>query len=272
MNADLAPRLVSGVVMAGLALAALYAGGDFFVVFWGMAALAVFWEWHRIVGGPRPAARLCVGWLAVVAAAWFARQASMDGALLSILVGALALAFLGGAGRRAWNAFGVIYAGSLIVATVGLGLSLEGYHAILWLFALVWGADTMAFAGGRLIGGPKLWPRVSPGKTWSGFIVGVCGGTILGLAALYASDGVAANSWAWLLGAGLCAAVVSQGGDLFESAVKRRFDVKDSSHLIPGHGGFMDRLDGFIAASVFVALLGAARGSSLQMAIGALRW
>ena len=142
-----------------------------------------------------------------------------------------------------------------------------GARAILWLFALVWGVDVMAYFGGRLIGGPKLWPRISPGKTWSGFLVGIACGAAAG--SLFAPQG---GAKAALFALGLIGGAIAQGGDLFESAVKRRFGAKDSSHLIPGHGGLMDRLDGFIAATLFATAIGAARAGLAHAAQGLLLW
>src|SRR5579885_2386414 len=121
-----------------------------------------------------------------------------------------------------------------------------GGRAIVWLFAIVWGTDVFAYFGGRLIGGPKLWPHISPGKTWSGTLTGIFAGAILGVAA--ASIGLSPPPQIIpIFFLGLVAAALSQAGDIFESSFKRRFGVKDSSRLIPGHGGFMDRLDAFIA-------------------------
>jgi phosphatidate cytidylyltransferase len=131
----------------------------------------------------------------------------------------------------------------------------------------------MAYFGGRLIGGPKLWPRLSPSKTWAGFIVGVFSGGLLGLLCLMVSAGYENVPVGPLFLLGLLAGAVAQAGDFFESAVKRRFGVKDSSHLIPGHGGFMDRLDGFIAAAAFAGLVGWLKSAGPGfVAIGLLRW
>lgn len=269
---DLGPRLASGVVMAALALATLYVGGDVFLAFWTLAGLAIVWEWQTLIDAPERPVRLGVGFVAVLAAAVAARQAAIDRAALALLVGAAITAWLGGPGKRLWAGGGVLYAGVLVVAVACLRLSLEGAQAILWLFALVWGTDTAAYVGGRLIGGPKLWPKVSPGKTRSGFLVGVSTGAILGIVALRLSGGLSQGAWPAIFLIGVCAAVLSQGGDLFESAVKRRFGVKDASHLIPGHGGVMDRLDGFIVAAVFIAAIGVLRAGALETAMGALRW
>ncbi len=269
---DLTPRLLSALVLAAAALTALWRGSDLFVGLWLIAALAVFWEWQTLIGAPARAARLTIGWIAVAAAAVFARRTNLDLAWVTLVVAAALVALAAGAGRRLWAAAGVFYAGSLVVAAIALRLSLDGFNAILWLFAVVWGTDVMAYFGGRLIGGPKLWPRVSPGKTWSGFLVGVASGAVVGLAVLALGGGLARGAWFGVLAMGLAAATVAQGGDLFESAFKRRFDAKDSSRLIPGHGGVMDRLDGFIAAVVFAAIVGWSRNGSVELAIGVLRW
>ncbi len=134
-----------------------------------------------------------------------------------------------------------------------------GACAIGWLFAVVWGTDVCAYFGGRLIGGAKLCPRISPGKTWSGFAVGIVCGAVLGVVAVHFWPGVNARLGPVFL-LGIVTGAVAQGGDLLESWIKRRFNVKDSSRLIPGHGGFMDRLDGFVAAAIFAALFGLAHG------------
>src|SRR5690606_37754461 len=165
---------------------------------------------------------------------------------------------------------GLVYAALVLAAPVVLRMDTElGLVAVFWLFAVVWGSDVMAYFCGRTIGGPKLWPAVSPKKTWSGFIGGtgfaVGGGT--GVAAV---AGVPSLMPAALVS--LFAAVLSQGGDLFESSLKRRFGVKDSGKLIPGHGGLMDRLDGFVLAGLFALLIGVGRGGLDAAGRGVLMW
>ena len=142
-----------------------------------------------------------------------------------------------------------------------------GLAAISWLFAVVWGTDIAAYFAGRLIGGPRLWPSVSPGKTWSGAIFGALGGAVLGLMLRGWANNTGALFWL-----GLAAAIASELGDLFESALKRGFGVKDSSGLIPGHGGLMDRLDGFIAASVFAAVFAGLNSRGSYIAGGIFQW
>jgi phosphatidate cytidylyltransferase len=162
----------------------------------------------------------------------------------------------------------VLYAGALVASVGLLRVSPSfGMASILWLFAVVWGADIAAYFAGRLIGGPRLWPRVSPGKTWAGAIVGAFAGAVLGLML-----GAWTNRLAALFWLGLATAIVSELGDLFESALKRRFGVKDSSGLIPGHGGLMDRLDAFTSASFFAAVVAILHPKGDYIASGLFQW
>lgn len=171
--------------------------------------------------------------------------------------------------RLAWVAAGFVYAAVLAAAPIVLRSDRAvGFLTIAFLFAVVWTTDIAAYFGGRSIGGPKLWPAVSPNKTWSGAIVGT-------LAAIGAAVAVAVYGDIPLRAAAVLAAVLSiaaQGGDLFESHLKRRFGVKDASHIIPGHGGVMDRIDGFIVAACLAALLGLARGGFDHPGRGMLIW
>jgi phosphatidate cytidylyltransferase len=132
----------------------------------------------------------------------------------------------------------------------------------------VWVTDIGGYFAGRGIGGPKLWPRVSPKKTWAGAIGGFIAS--LAIAAVFASLGFGKMGPLLLLGAAV--SIASQLGDLFESAVKRRFGVKDSSQIIPGHGGLLDRLDGFVAAIVLAALIGILRGGVDGVGRGLMVW
>jgi phosphatidate cytidylyltransferase len=270
IGADLPMRAAAGVAMMIVALAAAWIGGFWFLVFWFVAAALVLWEWQKLIDEERLLARLAVGGLTLLVAAPFALNGATKTTLAVLVLGALGAGFVPQAtpGRRVWSGAGVLYSGALLASPVLLrGSPAYGLAAILWLFAIVWGADIMAYFGGRAIGGPKLWPRVSPGKTWSGALVGVVSGALLGaVVALFAApSGV---RFLPILLIGLAAAVVEGLGDLFESAIKRRFDVKDSSQLIPGHGGLMDRLDGFIAAAAFAAFVGWARTGGDWIASG----
>ena len=255
---DLGIRAASGVVLVAVAIVTSVVGGPFFVVAWLVNAIAVLWEWQRLVGGPFAWLRFLCGALPLVATGVLARSGT-GYAFLVILGSGVLLGWLAGPGRRVWACAGMVYAGLLILAVISLRFSFPfGSRALIWLFATVWSTDVFGYFGGRLIGGPKLWPRISPSKTWAGTLSGLAAGSLIGtFTAVRDLDLPAAVGPVLLLT--LATAAVSQGGDIFESAIKRHFDVKDSSHLIPGHGGFMDRLDGFIAAAIFAFLFGLAR-------------
>ncbi len=269
--ADLLPRLASALVLMAAALGSVWLGGRVFDVIWLGAALAVGCEWQQLIAARHPRPRFLLIGLGLVLSAYFAGKGWFGIAGAPLAACGLAVALAAGPGRRMWAFVGMIYAGSLLVAVGALHGSADyGARSIIWLFAIVWGTDVFAYFGGRLIGGAKLWPKVSPSKTWSGTVTGVFAGALLGVVAGTEGLGGPAQSLA-LFALGAAAAAVSQAGDIFESWVKRRFGVKDSSALIPGHGGFMDRLDGFIAASVFAALVGALHGRS-SIAAGLFDW
>jgi phosphatidate cytidylyltransferase len=169
-----------------------------------------------------------------------------------------------------WIAAGVGYAGIMFAAPVILRSDAElGMPAIMLLFMIVWTTDILGYFAGRAFGGPKLCPAVSPKKTWSGALAGTLGAIIVTVVSarwLGAMHSVAVAAIA------LGLSVVAQLGDLLESAIKRKFSVKDASHLIPGHGGVMDRLDGFWAAALLGCLIGLARGGFEAPARGLLLW
>ena len=266
--ADLRLRVVSAVAMAAAAVATAWVGGPIFGLFWLLAAAAVTWEWNGLVGAERTAALFGIEVAALAAAAFLASEKSLLLAVAALGLGVLATMLLSGRARRAVTGLGLFYAGVLAFALPLLrGSDVDGLAVILWLFAVVWGTDTMALFGGRAIGGPKLAPRLSPSKTWSGFAVGVASGALLGFM-------VAPRSAcsACVVTAGLAVGAAAQAGDLFESALKRRFGVKDAGSLIPGHGGVMDRLDGFIVATALAAVVGLWRFGPDGAGAGLLRW
>jgi phosphatidate cytidylyltransferase len=267
-GSDLKPRVAAATVMGGLALATAWVGGFIFAAFWWLAAVVLLWEWQRLVGGARLAERVALGGLFIALAALFALHNSILGVVAGLALGAGAVGWLAGRGAGAWAAVGALYAGALVTSITLLRISPSyGLAAILWIFAVVWGTDIAAYFAGRMIGGPKLWPSVSPGKTWSGAIVGAFAGAILGLMLSGWT-----NRFMPLFWLGLAMAIVSELGDLFESALKRRFGVKDSSGLIPGHGGLMDRLDAFVAAAVFAAVVAGLNSRSSFIAGGLFQW
>ncbi|MGA8446697.1 MAG: phosphatidate cytidylyltransferase [Roseiarcus sp.] len=266
---DLWPRVAAAVAMGSVALAATWIGGFLFAAFWWLASIVVLWEWQRLVGGERLiVARVVAGAVALALAALSALHDSIAGVVAALVLGAAAVGWIAGGRQGIWAAAGVLYAGALVAGVGLLRVSPSfGMASILWLFAVVWGADIAAYFAGRLIGGPRLWPRVSPGKTWAGAIVGAFAGAVLGLMLAAWTNRLAALFWL-----GLATAIVSELGDLFESALKRRFGVKDSSGLIPGHGGLMDRLDAFTAASFFAAVVAILHPKCAYIASGLFQW
>ncbi len=266
---DLWPRVAAAVAMGSVAVAATWIGGFLFAAFWWLASIVVLWEWQRLVGGERLiVARVVAGAVALALAALSALHDSIAGVVAALILGAAAVGWIAGGRQGIWAAAGVLYAGALVASVGLLRVSPSfGMAAILWLFAVVWGADIAAYFAGRLIGGPRLWPRVSPGKTWAGAIVGAFAGAVLGLMLAAWTNRLAALFWL-----GLATAIVSELGDLFESALKRRFGVKDSSGLIPGHGGLMDRLDAFTSASFFAAVVAILHPKGDYIASGLFQW
>jgi phosphatidate cytidylyltransferase len=263
-------RVASAAVLAPLALLTAYIGGLPFALFWGVAALIVLWEWMTLVAGPnyRLMALSCAAGIAVADfLAWLGRPIT---ALLMVGLGALAGAVFAPNERRLWIIAGTGYAGGMVLAPVFLRADLGfGFVAVLLLFAIVWTTDVLGYFAGRAFGGPKLWPAVSPKKTWSGAIAGTVGAVAVALlvAAQFGSFGAIA-----IIAVALLLSIVAQAGDLFESWVKRQFDAKDSGHIIPGHGGVMDRLDGFWAAAVAGCVVGVLRGGFDEPARGVLVW
>jgi len=266
---DLWPRVAAAVAMGSVAVAATWIGGFLFAAFWWLASIVVLWEWQRLVGGERLiVARVGAGAVALALAALSALHDSIAGVVAALILGAAAVGWIAGGRQGIWAAAGVLYAGALVASVGLLRVSPSfGMASILWLFAVVWGADIAAYFAGRLIGGARLWPRVSPGKTWAGAIVGAFAGAVLGLML-----GAWTNRLAALFWLGLATAIVSELGDLFESALKRRFGVKDSSGLIPGHGGLMDRLDAFTSASFFAAVVAILHPKGDYIASGLFQW
>jgi phosphatidate cytidylyltransferase len=266
-SGDLRMRVASSAVMVVLAIAAVAVGGWPFVLFWTAAAVIIAWEWTSIVAGD---ARLALAGAvaALIAAAAAAGSGAALGALGALAAGALAVAALAPR-QRLWSAAGVLYAGILVLAPTLLRQdAVHGAAALFFLFAAVWATDILGYFVGRAVGGPRLALRISPKKTWAGAIGGALGAIAAGVvfAALSGYSIVGSGSMAFIL------SLVSQGGDLFESAVKRRFGVKDASHVIPGHGGLMDRLDGFIAAVGVAVLIGILRAGPGEAAQGLLLW
>lgn len=278
-NSDLIPRILSAMVLAPLAIVVAWLpeafpllGAWLFGLFWLLAALAVWWEWNALVSGPGHRLVFLLGGAALTLSmivSEFGAARTRTPMLIAIL-GALAVAVFARADRRVWAAGGLLYAGCLLTAPIILRRDHDlGLAAILFLFALVWATDIAGYFAGRAIGGPKLAVKISPNKTWSGAAGGLLGALIAGVAVakLFAIENLVFIGVVALL-----LSAVAQAGDLLESAIKRRFGAKDAGKLIPGHGGVMDRLDGFLAAAAFAAAFGISRSNLDSAAHGLLLW
>lgn len=247
-------RVVSALVMVPVALGLAYAGGlAFNLLVLALAALMAH-EWNSLSSGGVMASAAATGG-AVVGCVGIAALGYGDAGLAAAIPMAamtMAVAWLGGV-RTFWPPLGVVYIAVPCIAVIWLRAAPNvGLETIVWLFAVVWATDIGAYFAGRGIGGPKLAPRISPKKTWAGLGGGVVAASVVGAVTAYvlALPGSVALI---LFSAGL--AVVAQIGDLAESSVKRHFGAKDSSGLILGHGGVLDRLDGMMTTAPVVALV-----------------
>ncbi|WP_349434153.1 phosphatidate cytidylyltransferase [Pararhizobium sp. A13] len=254
MQKELRLRIISGIILAVVTLGATWAGGTVFQLLSVAIALLVYYEWSTITRlSERDYQGNAFGWLsqAVIAALILFDNAQLTLLALAAFAAAAAIWVSLRSGSW-WLPGGIVYSGLTGISLSAIrGDSDIGLVAMIFIFAVVWATDILAYFTGRAIGGPKLAPRISPGKTWSGAIGGTVSGVIAGVAVFlshFSLDDVRIPLLA------LALSVASQIGDLFESYIKRRFGAKDSSRLIPGHGGVMDRVDGLVFAC-FAALL-----------------
>lgn len=249
---DLLPRLASGLFLAALTLGIAWLGPKPFAVLVFVVAMAMSWEWGRVVRDTEFDLTFTVHALAVALAIVLAAFVSSALGVAVLVIGAILAIPLQFGERGLLSAAGVLYTGLPSVALLWLigDTAPWGFLSVLLIFVLVWSTDTFAYVAGRLVGGPKLWPRISPNKTWSGLAGGVLASSIA--AAIFAQyNGLPLT---FLAVSGLVLGLVAQIGDLAESALKRHFGVKDASNLIPGHGGFLDRMDGVVTVAVTAAL------------------
>jgi phosphatidate cytidylyltransferase len=253
---NLLMRIAAALVLAPLAIAMAYAGGWWWAVLVTLAAIGLFVEWLMVTRAERNVAVTVSGIVALVLATPFLAVDRVEAALVVLGLGLIAVT-VRASPPRIWVIAGYLYAAAAQVASVAVRLDqTQGFAALILVLLVVWATDIGGYFAGRGIGGPKLWPRVSPKKTWAGAI----GGFAASLAVAIGFSVLGHGKTLPLLVLAAALSIAAQFGDLFESAVKRRFGVKDSSHIIPGHGGVMDRLDGFVAAIVLAAIFGYLRG------------
>lgn len=248
MTRELRLRIISAIVMAVLVLSVTWAGGVYFRVFAAGMALLIYYEWSTITRLSHSGSTgNAWGWfsVAVIAGNMIFGEPDLDIPLLGGLT-LTAIVFLAIARQGFWMAGGIFYAGFSGISIAAIrGYDMAGLMLMLTVFAIVWSTDIAAYFVGRAIGGPKLAPPISPGKTWSGAVGGTVAAVLAGLLVVFLWKGQAGI---WPVFVAFILSVMSQTGDLFESWIKRRFKVKDSGNLIPGHGGVMDRVDGLVFA------------------------
>jgi len=265
---NLLMRILAALVLAPLVLAIAYAGGWLWALLVTLASIGLYLEWLTITGQAREMRGSVPGVAALAVSGLCLMAGRFDAALIVLLVG-FALVTVLSPRQRNWTSAGFLYAAAAEIASVLVRFDIQsGFSALIFVLLVVWVTDIGGYFAGRGIGGPKLWPRVSPKKTWAGAIGGFA--LSLVIAAGFALLGLGKAGPLLLLGGFL--SIISQLGDLFESAVKRRFGVKDSSQIIPGHGGLLDRLDGFVAAVVVAAILGFLRNGADGVGRGLMVW
>lgn len=247
---DLALRLLSGIALAAAGLGAIWIGGNVFITFVSILAGLIVWELTRMLIDPGPdAARFSafMGLLSAVAsslAIYFPAALAGPALLVPALVAARRI--------KTWRRVYLTFLVFILLAGFGM-MSVRsefGFIWMLWLILVVAGTDIAGYFAGRLLGGPKFWPRISPKKTWAGTIAGwVVAGVIGGVFMSVTGSGL------WLVVLSVATSFASQLGDIAQSAVKRQVGVKDSGTLLPGHGGVFDRFDGMLGASVLVLVV-----------------
>lgn len=275
---DLGPRLISAAVLLAIAAAGLYFGSYVFAALVGAAFAGCYREWDRMVT-LRPLSKVGIALIVLLAAAALVHPLFGPLGSLAVLAIAAVTATLDGSISRSWRVAGVIFYGVVVVAVLTIrgeatwhipGSFDSGLWAGVFLGTVVWATDTGAYFTGRQVGGEKLAPDISPSKTWSGAIGGLALGTLAGLVVWL----LVVPQSPWWIGLAIAAttSVLGQLGDLSESAIKRRFRVKDSGDIIPGHGGLMDRLDSLTFGALFICGLGLMHGGAGAVAAGVLFW
>ncbi len=245
-------RLLSAAVLAAVAVLIIQLGGMWFALPALVLTGVLLHEWHRLSATPGyflSAAAVIAAWIAI---AW---QENLVMALYALVVGMIGSAFYllarGHEVRVTWAMSGIAYAVIPMVALVWMRNADGSSFILLWMFLVIWASDSAAFIVGRIIGGPLLYPSVSPAKTWAGAV----GGLLASVATGVGTAAMIQETLATTLVLSVIVCIAAQSGDLLQSALKRRWRVKDTGRLIPGHGGLMDRLDSLVLAAPVFALV-----------------
>jgi len=261
---DLLRRVASSIALIAIAAIGAWWGGLATAVVVAVAAVVVHLEWTGVTEGRLSAA---LGFTAGIGVAVvIAGTRYFEGSLAVAGVAAVGAAITG---PRPWRAAGVVYVSAFGLSLVGLRESDDGLGAIAFLLAVVAATDIGAYFAGRGFGGPKLWPAVSPNKTWAGALGGLAAAIAAGIAVVALLGGPVIPM---LVGVIVVLSVASQCGDLFESFVKRRFGAKDAGNIIPGHGGLMDRVDGLVFAATVAVFIGFLHSGGTDAARGLVWW
>jgi len=245
-------RFLSAIVLAGFGTAATLAGTWYLAVVVAGVSIILAWEWGRLVRSQGYDATLVLHGVAVSAAVLLMAGGFALYALVALAIGVVAIAVLRMDELFKLSAFGVVYIGLPAVGLIWLRGDAGGWIAVLVIFGCVWAHDTAAMLVGRAVGGPRLWPSVSPNKTWSGAVAGWVASTLAAIMATFFLNEV---NGIWLACFGFLLGIAALFGDLAESNLKRIVRVKNTSGLIPGHGGFLDRLDGAVACFVVACVI-----------------
>lgn len=261
MSRELKLRIISAIVLGAITLVVTWLGGVFFAGLVIIVGFLLFYEWSNLTRtSKRQPLVNFIGWLTLITVSTCIVFSMLEWALLSLCVGAILAGAMGwGKAKNIWVSVGILYSGFPIIAFTELrGDETAGFYdqmglfSILFLFVVVWATDIFAYFCGKSLGGPKLAPSISPGKTWSGATFGLIAGVGAGICIVLL---ISSGGGYFVPIVAVVLSISGQIGDLFESWVKRRFGQKDSSNLIPGHGGFMDRLDALIFASIAAFLI-----------------
>ena len=255
-------RIISAVVLIAVTLALSWIGTATFAVLIIAVAGVMIWEWGRIARGTGGDTAAILHGAATLVAIVLGVAEAIPHAFVLLVVSAAAMIFGLRLSPRAGklSAVGILYIGLPAAFLVALRAEPQGLAAILMLFTCVWMTDTFAMVTGKAVGGPQLWPSVSPNKTWAGAIGGLVAGAVGGAA--FVSVATSGDHWWYGLAVGAVLSIAAQFGDLFESAVKRAGHIKDTSELIPGHGGVLDRMDGIVGAALVLPLIMWASGAT----------